>query len=201
MTYFPDIYREMTGDINLTNVNNTASPFRQIHAGFGDNAAENALAQANNQSFQNYQQNFAPLIEGMIDNMNSTSLVDTAKENAGQLLGRTTSMQNREASRSLSQLSPAQRMALQRRRDLNSKTQDNQNVNQARIDQDQLNFENMSNLMNIAVNNRQSATEGLANGTGLAANREQAYQNAKAQTRSTNTGLATTAAMAALMFM
>jgi hypothetical protein len=72
-------------------------------------------------------------------------------------------------------------------------------VNRARLNQNDLNFENAQNLMQFAVQNDNSATQGLAEAAGLASGREQAYQNGRAQARSTNTSLAAGLAVAALM--
>ncbi|AEA99047.1 hypothetical protein [Alteromonas mediterranea] len=166
---------------------------------FSDSAAETSLAQANRQMSQNYSKNYSPFIDQMIGEINSTELIDTAKEDAASLLAKTTKNQNLDLSRGVTALTPAQQKLMQRTNAVNASAQGDANVNNARVDQETSNFENLSNLMSIAVNNQQSAVQGLADGTGMASSREQAYLNGQAQADSTNLGLATTAGAMLLM--
>jgi hypothetical protein len=161
--------------------------------------AENALVGLNSRSFNNYQQNYNPLIKDLIGRLNSTELVDDAKAESELLLGRTTQAQNMSEMQGLNRLTPAQRLAMKRRTEIRAKAQGDGNINNARIAQNDLNYDNSSNLMKFALQEQSSATDALANSAGLASSRDEAYKNGKAQTRSANTSLATGLAMAAIL--
>jgi hypothetical protein len=161
--------------------------------------AESALVGLNSRSFKNYEQNYNPLIKDLIGRLDSTELVDDAKAESELLLGKTTQAQNMSEMQGLNRLTPAQRLAMKRRTEIRAKAQGDGNINNARIAQNDLNYDNSRNLMQFAMQEQSSATDALANSAGLASSRSEAYKNGKAQTRSANTSLATGLAMAAIL--
>jgi hypothetical protein len=167
--------------------------------GFSDTTAEDALVGLNDRTFKNFEQNYNPLVDGLVDRLNSTEIVDGAKADAEKLLGRTTQAQNMSETQGLNRLTPAQRLAMKRRTQIRAKAQGDGNINNARIAQNDLNYDNARNLMQFATGEQNSATNALSQSMGLASSRDEAYKNGKAQARSANTSLATGLAMAAIL--
>lgn len=163
------------------------------------NTAADALVGLNKRTFDNFEENYNPLIQDLIGRLNSNELVDNAKADSEQLLGRTTQAQGMSEMQGLNRLTPAQRLAMKRRTEIRAKAQGDGNINNARIAQNDLNYENSRNLMQFAMGEQSSATNALAESAGLASSRDQAYKNGKAQARSANTSLATGLAMAAIL--
>jgi hypothetical protein len=161
--------------------------------------AANTLVQLNNKNLKNYQDNYAPLIDKITNSISSNELVEKAHEDSAGLLGRTNQLQNMKQGQTLGALTPAQRLALKRRTQMRAAATGAGNINRARLAQDDLNNQTLSDLMSFAVSNDNAATQGLADAAGMASGREQNYQNGKAAARSTNTSLAAGLATALIL--
>ena len=171
----------------------------KTHQGYSDKFAEKTLVSLNQKNAANYKQNYSPLLDKLMGQLNSTELVDQAQEESETLLGRTQALQGKQQSMGLNALTPAQRMALERRTEIRAASTGAGNVNRSRLAQNDMNMQNSNSLMQFAVQNDQSATRGLGEAAGLASGREQAYRNGKAQARSANTSLAAGLATALIL--
>lgn len=129
-----------------------------------------------------------------------TSLIDSAREDSAAAAGIASGMASRNAERFGVQLTPAQRQqqaaGLQRANTLGSI----QALSDARIAQRESNQRLLSDLINIGQGVNRASQSQLGSAAGNASQRQQAYNNAKAQsqaqTYSTIGGLASAAILA-----
>jgi hypothetical protein len=145
---------------------------------------EKAYADMSRADYMNFLRNYSGFEDELIRQaQNDTSLIDTARDDSAKAAGLASGIAGRNVSRFGGQLTPAQQQqqqaGLQRSNTLGSI----QALGDARIAQREANQRLLSDLINIGQGVARSSQAGLSNAAGLANQREQAYNNAKAQSK------------------
>tara|TARA_R110000765_G_scaffold187037_3_gene292611 strand:+ start:145 stop:726 length:582 start_codon:yes stop_codon:yes gene_type:complete len=162
---------------------------------------EKAYAAITRQEYNDYVSNFRDFENQMIEEAQTdTSLIDSARENAGIASGLAQGISDRNASRYGGTLTPAQiqqqSAMLQRGNTLGGI----QSVNDARIAQSELNQSKLADLINIGQGVNRTSLSQMGGAAANATQRKSAYDAArassKAQTISTVGSLASMAIMA-----
>ena len=162
---------------------------------------EKAYANITRQEYNDYVGNFRDFENQMIEEAQTdTSLIDSARENAGIASGLAQGISDRNASRYGGTLTPAQiqqqSAMLQRGNTLGGI----QSVNDARIGQSELNQKKLADLINIGQGVNRTSLSQMGGAAANATQRKSAYDAArassKAQTISTVGSLASMAIMA-----
>ena len=162
---------------------------------------EKAYANITRQEYNDYVSNFRDFENQMIEEAQTdTSLIDSARENAGIASGLAQGISDRNASRYGGTLTPAQiqqqSAMLQRGNTLGGI----QSVNDARIAQSELNQSKLADLINIGLGVNRTSLSQMGGAAANATQRKSAYDAArassKAQTISTVGSLASMAIMA-----
>lgn len=162
---------------------------------------EKAYANITRQEYNDYVSNFRDFENQMIEEAQTdTSLIDSARENAGIASGLAQGISDRNASRYGGTLTPAQiqqqSAMLQRGNTLGGI----QSVNDARIAQSELNQSKLADLINIGQGVNRTSLAQMGGAAANATQRKSAYDAArassKAQTISTVGSLASMAIMA-----
>ena len=162
---------------------------------------EKAYAAITRQEYNDYVSNFRDFENQMIEEAQTdTSLIDSARENAGIASGLAQGISDRNASRYGGTLTPAQiqqqSAMLQRGNTLGGI----QSVNDARIGQSELNQKKLADLINIGQGVNRTSLSQMGGAAANATQRKSAYDAArassKAQTISTVGSLASMAIMA-----
>lgn len=162
---------------------------------------EKAYANITRQEYNDYVSNFRDFENQMIEEAQTdTSLIDSARENAGIASGLAQGISDRNASRYGGTLTPAQiqqqSAMLQRGNTLGGI----QSVNDARIAQSELNQSKLADLINIGQGVNRTSLAQMGGAAANATQRKNAYDAArassKAQTISTVGSLASMAIMA-----
>tara|TARA_R110002074_G_scaffold55388_1_gene137476 strand:- start:36 stop:617 length:582 start_codon:yes stop_codon:yes gene_type:complete len=162
---------------------------------------EKAYANITRQEYNDYVSNFRDFENQMIEEAQTdTSLIDSARENAGIASGLAQGISDRNASRYGGTLTPAQiqqqSAMLQRGNTLGGI----QSVNDARVAQSELNQSKLADLINIGQGVNRTSLAQMGGAAANATQRKSAYDAArassKAQTISTVGSLASMAIMA-----
>lgn len=145
---------------------------------------EKTYAEISRRDYMNFLQNYSGFEDELIEQAQTdTSLIDAAREDSATAAGLASGIADRNASRFGAQLTPAQQqqqqVGLQRSNTLGSI----QALGDARIAQRETNQRLLSDLINIGQGVNRSSQAGLSNAAGLASQRKQAYDNAKAQSK------------------
>lgn len=162
---------------------------------------DQALANTSMRDWQTYKNLYQPLIDDMISSANSRDIVEGAQDRIQGMGERTTDIRNRQMSRSLAGLTPAQREALERRGEFTTSQESDAAINNARIQQRDVNQNRRADLISTALGAAQQGSQGLSQAAGMQASRETANANASAAARNQNLGLGVSALMAAALFI
>ena len=145
---------------------------------------EQVYADMTRQDYLDYRRDYEDFENQLIEqSQNDTRLIDQAREDVQVAQGRASGIASRNAQRYGAALTPAQRqqqgLRLQRANTLGGI----QSVNDARIAQREANTQLKSDLINIGQGLNRSSLDQLGSAAATAANRESAYQSARAQSR------------------
>ena len=145
---------------------------------------DKAFAEITRQEYLDYIDGYRPFEEGLIEQARTdTSLIDQAREDVQLAQGLAEGVASRNRSRYGTALTPAQMqqqsLQLQRANTLGGIGA----VNDARIDQKELNTRLLSDLINIGQGVNRSSQQQLGSAAQDASSRKQAYESAKAQSR------------------
>jgi len=149
---------------------------------------EKTYASITRNEYQDFIDSFGKFEEELIAGLDDTSIIDEAPADARQQAEIQKGMQQRNLERYGTELTGAQRQEMQRSYQRGTQLDVAGGTNQARIAQFEQNQRMRSNLMNIASGVYGGAMEGMGNAAGNAAQRRQAYNQAKAQHRASNIG-------------
>lgn len=145
---------------------------------------EKAFADMTRTDYLDYVKNYRDFELELIDKSKSdTTLIDQAREDVGQAKTLASGMAERNASRYGASLTPAQIQAQQRGLEQQSTLGGVQAINDARKDQNALNYKLQSQLINIGQGISNSAQASLGSAARDAAARNQAYKQAQAQSK------------------
>jgi len=162
---------------------------------------EAAYAQITRDEYNDYVANYRDFEEGLIEQaQNDTSLIDAARDDSvlsGELAQ---GVAQRNISRYGAALTPAQQQQMQRTTGLANTLGSIQAINDARIAQKEANTALLSDLINIGQGVNRASQNQLGSAAADASARQQAFRNAKAQSRAqtyqTVGGLASAAILA-----
>jgi len=162
---------------------------------------EKVYADITRQDYENYLRDFRGFEERLIAAREDTSLIDRAREDAIKQTQIARGVQQRNIERyGGAGLSAMQRQeqerALQRGGQLNLAG----GLNTALIQQREINQQTLADLINIGQGVNRSSLQGLGDASSMAANRQAAYKNAKAQHTSQMMGMGAQLGTAALLF-
>jgi hypothetical protein len=162
---------------------------------------DKTYANITRQEYLDYVNNYRDFEEQMIEeSQNDTSLIESARENAGIASGLAQGISDRNASRYGAQLTPAQIQQQTRGLERANTLGSIQSVNDATIAQDELNQRKLADLINIGQGVNRSSLSQMGSAAANATQRKNAYDSAraasKAQTYSTLGSLGSMAIMA-----
>lgn len=145
---------------------------------------DKAFAEITRQEYLDYIDGYRPFEEGLIEQARTdTSLIDQAREDVELAQGLAEGVASRNRSRYGTALTPAQMqqqsLQLQRANTLGGIGA----VNDARIDQKELNTRLLADLINIGQGVNRSSQQQLGSAAQDASSRKQAYESARAQSR------------------
>ena len=158
-------------------------------------SARNDYATTTRSEFNNYMTNYAPIEDEMLDlAQNDTSLIDAAPEDAANATRIAKGITNRNVERYGGELTPAQRRELGREQQRTGQKTLVTAQNLAQRDQQEINLQRLSAVMNSGISSKNSGLALMQSSAQSEAARNSAYNQNRAQSRSTNIGLAGTAA-------
>ena len=162
------------------------------------NDPEAAFADITRQDYDDYLNNFRAFEERLLDATNDTSIIDNARENAPKQSKIAEGVAKRNTERyGGAGLSNVQKQEQQRAQQRGGKLNLAGGVNNARIQQRQVNQSTLQELIGIGQGVNNSAMQGLGDSAAMASQRRNAYGQAKANYSSQMTGLGTTMLLAA----
>jgi hypothetical protein len=145
---------------------------------------EQTYAELSRRDYMNFLQNYSGFEDDLIEqSQNDTSLIDAAKEDSAKAAGLASGIAQRNVSRFGGQLTGAQQQQQQRGLQRSNTLGSIQALGDARIAQRETNQRLLSDLINIGQGLNRSSMDGLASAAGMQSQREQAYRNAKAQSK------------------
>jgi hypothetical protein len=162
---------------------------------------DKTFANITRQEYLDYVNNYRDFEEQMLEEAQTdTSLIESARENAGIASGLAAGISSRNASRYGAALTPAQAQQQERSLQRANTLGAIQSVNDATIAQDELNQRKLADLINIGQGVNRSSQSQLGSAAANATQRKNAYDSAKAaskaQTYSTLGSLGSMAIMA-----
>ena len=162
---------------------------------------DKTFANITRQEYLDYVNNYRDFEEQMLEEAQTdTSLIESARENAGIASGLATGISSRNASRYGAALTPAQAQQQERSLQRANTLGAIQSVNDATIAQDELNQRKLADLINIGQGVNRSSLSQMGSAAANATQRKNAYESAKAaskaQTYSTLGSLGSMAIMA-----
>ena len=162
---------------------------------------DKTYANITRQEYLDYVTNYRDFEEQMIQEAQTdTSLIDSARENAGIASGLAQGISDRNASRYGGTLTPPQRQPQTKKLERGNTLGAIQSVNDARVAQSELNQSKLADLINIGQGVNRSSLSQMGSAAGNATQRKNAYDSAKAaskaQTMSTVGSLGAMAIMA-----
>lgn len=162
-----------------------------------------AYAQITRAEYNDYVANYRDYEEGLIEQaQNDTGLIDAAREDSVSAAQLSQGVAQRNISRYGAALTPVQQQQMQKTTGLANTLGSIQAINDARIAQKEANTALLSDLINIGQGVNRASQNQLGSAAADASAREQAYRNAKAQSRAqtyqTVGGLASAAIMASI---
>ena len=148
------------------------------------NDPEQAYADMTRQDYLDYVEKYREFeLESIDKSKSDTSLIDQAREDIGAAKTLASGTAERNASRYGVSLTPAQIQAQQRGLEQQSTLGGIQSINDARKNQNALNYKLQSQLINIGQGISNSAQAQLGSAAQDAQARQSAYDNAKAQSK------------------
>ena len=151
---------------------------------------QDVYAQMTRNDYDQYLRDFRPFEEALLQARNDTSLIDQAREDVQTQRRIAGEVQTRNLERyGGAGLSNAQRQQQQRSLQRGGQLGMVNTVNNARIQQRQINNALLNELIGIGQGVNQNSLSGLGDASAMAANRAAAYKNAKAQHHSNMVGL------------
>ena len=161
---------------------------------------EKTYADITRSDYENYVRDFRQFEEDLIDAKDDTSLIDQASVDAQNQARIAREIQQRNIERyGGAGLTAVQRQEQAKALSLGASTNLSGMLNNARIQQDQLNRSTLADLINIGQGVNRTAISGLGDASAMAANKKSAYNNAKAAHKSQMIGLGGSLASAALL--
>jgi len=143
---------------------------------------EKAYAQMAKQDYQDYQTLFSGFEEQLLNKAQTdTGLIDQAREDAATQSRVAEGVQQRNIERYGTELTPAQRIEMERSNQRTSQTRLAGGLNDARIMQQEANRRLLSDLINIGQGVNRSSMAQMQSAAQDAAQRKVAYENAKSQ--------------------
>lgn len=143
---------------------------------------EKAYAQMAKQDYQDYVNLFSGFEQQLIDKAQTdTGLIDQAREDAATQSRVAEGVQQRNIERYGTELTPAQRIEMERSNQRTSQTRLAGGLNDARIMQQEANRRLLSDLINIGQGVNRSSMAQMQSAAQDAAQRKVAYENAKSQ--------------------
>jgi len=166
---------------------------------------DQAYANLTRNEYLDYVSNYRGFEEDLIDQaQNDTSLIDQAREDVGVAQGLASGISRRNAERYGAALTPAQRQQQERQLQRANTLGGVQSVNDARIAQREANTRLLGDLINIGQGVNRSSQNQLGSAAADATQRNNAYTQARAQSRaqtySTMGQLGASAILAAAVF-
>jgi hypothetical protein len=192
--------------MSLGSLMNYDSVFSRLYGNQTDNISnmeqvddpEAAFADITRQDYDDYLNNFRAFEKRLLDATNDTSIIDNARENAPKQSKLAAGVAKRNAERyGGGGLSNVQKLEQQRAQQRGGKLNLAGSVNNARIQQRQVNQSMLQELIGIGQGVNSNAMQGLGDAAGMASQRRNAYGQAKANYSSQMTGLGTTMLLAA----
>jgi hypothetical protein len=157
------------------------------------------FAQITRQDYNDYINNFREFEKKLLEQTNDTSLIDQARLDAPKQNKIAQQVNQRNIERyGGGGLSNVQRMEQERGMQRGGQLNLAGNVNNARIQQREINQALLNDLIGIGQGVNSQATQGLGNASAMASNRRNAYKNAKTQYNNGLMGLGTTMLLAAM---
>ena len=151
---------------------------------------EETFAQITRQDYMDFVDNFRDFEEKLLKATDDTSLMDQAREDQIRQNQIAQQVQQRNIERyGGAGLSNAQRQQQQRNLQLGGQLGLTNSLNNARVQQRQINNALLNELIGIGQGVNQSSLSGLGDASAMAAQRAAAYKNAKAQHHSNMVGL------------
>lgn len=151
---------------------------------------EETYAQITRNDYNNYMRDYRNFENRLIAARNDTSLIDQAKIDAPKQVQISKDIQKRNIERyGGAGLSNAQKSEQGREMQRGGQLNLAGGVNNARINQREVNQATMADLINIGQGVNRNALGNLGSAAGMAADRQQAYKNAKAQHSSSMVGM------------
>lgn len=162
---------------------------------------EKTYADITRSDYENYVRDFRGFEEGLLeDAQTDTSLIDKAGESAAKQTEIARGIQQRNIERyGGAGLTAVQRQEQEKAFNLGGATTTTGMLNNARIQQDQINRSTLADLINIGQGVNRSSLSGLGDASAMAANKRNAYNSAKAAHKSQMIGLGGSLASAALL--
>lgn len=145
---------------------------------------DQAFADITRNEYLDFINNYGDFENDLIaQSQNDTSLIDQAREDVASASELTRGISQRNMSRYGGQLTPAQRQQMDRRLKQSNTLGGLQSVNDARIAQREANTGLLTELINIGQGVNETSQNQLGQSAANASARNQAYQNARAQSR------------------
>lgn len=175
----------------LSNLGQNMVEMREVNSRFsntGDDFSDPQQTYANitREEYQDFTKNFGGFEDDLLASTNDTSLIDEAPKDAIAESEKAKAIQQRNIERYGTELTGAQRKEMGRSYQRGRQTGIAGNTNNARIAQFEANQKLRANLSNIAAGVYGGAMQGLGNASSNAAQRQQAFKQAQAQTRASN---------------
>ncbi len=161
---------------------------------------EKTFADITRSDYENYVRDFRQFEEDLIDARDDTSLIDQASVDAQNQARIAREIQQRNIERyGGAGLTAVQRQEQAKALSLGASTNLSGMLNNARIAQREVNQSTLADLINIGQGVNRSAVSGLGDASAMAANKRNAYKNAKASHKNQMTSLGGSLASAAIL--
>tara|TARA_R100000951_G_scaffold116587_1_gene129180 strand:- start:501 stop:1286 length:786 start_codon:yes stop_codon:yes gene_type:complete len=176
---------------------------RIVNTGDDFSDPQNTYATITRKEYEDFTKNFGGFEDQLLADTNDTSLIDRAEEEARTQSRVSEGIQQRNIERYGTELTAAERQQMSRSNQRAGQLGVVGNLNDARLAQYEANQTLRANMSNIAAGVYGGAIQGLGNASSNAAQRQQAYKNAQAQTRANSMNavgeLGSTIAMIAML--
>ena len=161
---------------------------------------EKTFADITRSDYENYVRDFRQFEEDLIDAKDDTSLIDQASVDAQNQARIAREIQQRNIERyGGAGLTAVPRQEQAKALSLGASTNLSGMLNNARIAQREVNQSTLADLINIGQGVNRSAVSGLGDASAMAANKRNAYKNAKASHKNQMTSLGGSLASAAIL--
>lgn len=152
------------------------------------------------QDYENYVKDYRAFEESLIDAKDDTSLIDQASVDSTNQAKIAREVQQRNIERyGGAGLTAVQKQEQEKALNLGASTNLTGSLNNARIGQREVNQATLADLINIGQGVNRSAVSGLGDASAMAANKRNAYANAKASHKNQMTSLGGSLASAAIL--